>query len=440
MLAPVHEVGAFKSGIVRASVDIEVLAIGATPPPQVQGYGLGFTVDVPLGQANKALRKAGFPTSGTTRAKADGRTWAAVQVHGLLPDPFPLPVTKKAPKPNDRLAEAMAGWLTKIPSVARMATRKSGSSMVVVTEYRFDADEWRAAAGPGLTVASIQVGTRSPNWAKLPLAPSPLALSEELPPGVRRIVLEGEGTPFTLGDVEFAYASRAPDPAEADARKLVDVAERMPRPFPEAVALGLGQVLRYFPAAPAQPHWPQTWVRAARLLDAPQLEAIARGEQRCYLTALGALKLAEAGMHGPLIDRWLARGARLPVPHRGRVGGRQAGGVIASEDGSPARSAATCSRRLVMSIRLAPRRVAASTSASTASISCARGTHASSCSRGAITIPSSSASTSSPGVTRSPPKEIAPPTRGATSLRPAIGTVPRAHSGSSGGRPERSRT
>ena len=77
VLVPVHDAGAFISGIVRASVDIEVLAIGATPPLQVQGYGLGFTVDVPLGQANKALRKAGFPTSGTTKAKANGRTWAA---------------------------------------------------------------------------------------------------------------------------------------------------------------------------------------------------------------------------------------------------------------------------------------------------------------------------------------------------------------------------
>jgi hypothetical protein len=46
-------------------------------------------------------------------------------------------------------------------------------------------------------------------------------------------------------------------------------------------------------------------VRAARLLDTPQIEAIARDEPRCYLTALGALKLADAGMHGPLIDRWL---------------------------------------------------------------------------------------------------------------------------------------
>jgi hypothetical protein len=38
VLTPVHAVGALKSGIVRASVDIEVLAIGATPPPRVQGY------------------------------------------------------------------------------------------------------------------------------------------------------------------------------------------------------------------------------------------------------------------------------------------------------------------------------------------------------------------------------------------------------------------
>ena len=51
---------------------------------------------------------------------------------------------------------------------------------------------------------------------------------------------------------------------------------------------------------------------AARLLDAPQLEAIARGEQRSYLSALGALKLAEAGMHGPLIDHWLAEERDYP--------------------------------------------------------------------------------------------------------------------------------
>ncbi|MDA0173590.1 hypothetical protein OJ998_31085 [Solirubrobacter taibaiensis] len=312
VLTPVRAVGALKSGIVRASVDIEVLAIGATPPPHVQGYGLGFTVDVPLGQANKALRKAGFPTSGTTKAKANGREWAAVQVHGLLPDPFPLPVTKKAPKPNDRLAEVLAGWLTKIPSVGRTATRKSGSSMVVLTEYRFDADEWRAAVGPGLTVSSVVVGSRNLSWGKLPLAPGPLTVSEDLAPGVRRIVLEGQGTAFTLGDVEFAYASAAADPAEADARKLVDVAERMPRPFPDAVAAGLAQVLSFSPAAPAPPHWPQTWVRAARLLDPAQLAAAARADERCYLTALGALKLAQAGMHGPLIDHWLAEDVDYP--------------------------------------------------------------------------------------------------------------------------------
>ncbi|MBE2314786.1 hypothetical protein DVA67_002275 [Solirubrobacter sp. CPCC 204708] len=302
VLVPVRDAGPFTSGIVRASVDIELLKIGSTPPPHVLGYGLGFTVDVPLTQANKALRKAGFPTSGTTVATANGRTWAAVQVHGLLPDPFPLPVTKKAPKPSDRVAEQLAAWLTKIPAVGRMATRKPGSSMVVVTEYRFDADAWRATAGTGPTVVKVEVGARSPNWAKLPLEPGPLTVSTDLEPGVRRIVLEGAGTPFTLGDVEFAYAA---DPAEADARKLVAMAERMPRPLPDAVVAGLVRVLRFFPQAPDPEHWPQTWVRAARLLEPAQLDPVARGEQRAYLTALGALKLAQAGYSGPLIDRWL---------------------------------------------------------------------------------------------------------------------------------------
>ncbi len=45
-------------------------------------FRCGFTVDVPLMQANKALRKAGFPTSAAMKANAGGRTWAAVQVHG----------------------------------------------------------------------------------------------------------------------------------------------------------------------------------------------------------------------------------------------------------------------------------------------------------------------------------------------------------------------
>jgi hypothetical protein len=309
VLAPVRGVGALTSGIVRASVDLEVLQIGATPPPHVVGYGLGFTVDVPLTQASRALRKAGFPTSGAAKASADGRSWAAVQVHGLLPDPFPLPVTKKAPKPTDRVAEQLAAWLTKIPSVGRMATRKAGSSMVVLTEYRFDAAAWRAAAGEGPTVRRVDVGVRTDRWDALPIEPGPLAVAIGPQPGVRRIVFEGQGTPFTLGDVEFAYSA---DPAEADARKLVELAERMPRPFPDAVAHGLGQVLRFTPTAPSPAHWPDTWVRAARLLDAAQLAAVAREDPHCHLSALGALKLAQAGMHGPLIDRWLAEDADYP--------------------------------------------------------------------------------------------------------------------------------
>ena len=98
VLVPVHEAGAFTSGH-RAcgSVDIEVLAIGAAPPLRPQGYGLGFLADVPLAEASRPLRALGFPTSVATGATANGRSWAAVQVHGLLPDPFPLPTSTKPP-------------------------------------------------------------------------------------------------------------------------------------------------------------------------------------------------------------------------------------------------------------------------------------------------------------------------------------------------------
>ena len=40
-------------------------------------------------------------------------------------------------------------------------------------------------------------------------------------------------------------------------------------------------------------------------LGVAELERIAFGEQRCYLTALGALKLVRAGIHSPRIDGWL---------------------------------------------------------------------------------------------------------------------------------------
>jgi hypothetical protein len=210
VLAPVAEVGGLASGIVRAgALDLEVLQVGAAPPPQVHGYGLGFTADAPLGEVSAALRSRGYPTSAPTRASAGGRSWRALQVHGLLPDPFPAPVSTRKPGFTDRAAETAGGVLTKLPALARAATRRPGRSMVVVTEYDFDAGAWRSAAGHGPEVLEVEVGTGGYDWSKLPLAPGPLELRASGPTGITRVVFEGDGESFTLGDVEFEFSSAA---------------------------------------------------------------------------------------------------------------------------------------------------------------------------------------------------------------------------------------
>jgi hypothetical protein len=206
VLAPVEEVSGMASGIVRAGdIDIEVLRIGAQAPMMPQGYGLGFTADVPLAQASAALRASGFATSSAVSATAGGRTWRAIQVHGMLPDPFPVPASKRKPGVFDRATEAAAGVLTKVHAVARAATRKSGSSMVVVTEYGFDAAAWRAKAGHGPDVYSVEIGTGGHDWTRFPLEPGPLQLQADGPPGIRRITFEGEAEPFMLGAVAFEF-------------------------------------------------------------------------------------------------------------------------------------------------------------------------------------------------------------------------------------------
>ena len=77
--------------------------------------------------------------------------------------------------------------------------------MVVVTEYEFDAEAWREAAGQGPEVLAVEVGTASFSWGALSLGPGPLVLEPTGPPGVRSIVLEGEGEDFELGSVSFEY-------------------------------------------------------------------------------------------------------------------------------------------------------------------------------------------------------------------------------------------
>jgi len=210
VLVPVTEAGPFTSGLVRAgALDIEVLALGSAPPPRVQGYGLGFLADTSLAEASAALRELGFATSVPTGATANGRAWAAVQVHGLLPDPFPLPTSTRPPGLIDRLTESAAGVLGKIPAVAKTASRNAGQSMVVVTEYRFDQEAWRASAGDGPDVYSVEVGTGGHDWSRLPVEPGPLLLHTGGSVGVRRITFEGDAESFALGDVEFEFSSAA---------------------------------------------------------------------------------------------------------------------------------------------------------------------------------------------------------------------------------------
>ena len=149
----------------------------------MQGYGLGFTADVGLAEASAALRALGFPTSAAAQVTAGGRTWRAVQVHGLLPDPFPVPTTTRGPGALDKLSERLAGALAKVPAIAKTAMRKAGGSMVVVTEYDFDATAWRAKAGHGPEVLAVELGTGGKDWSRLPLEPGPLELRSDRLPG-----------------------------------------------------------------------------------------------------------------------------------------------------------------------------------------------------------------------------------------------------------------
>jgi hypothetical protein len=99
--------------------------------------------------------------------------------------------------------------LTKVPALAKAATRNAGRSMTVVTEYEFDADAWRAAAGHGPEPLAVEIGTAGYDWSRLPLAPSPLELRANGAAGITRIVFEGDGESFTLGEVEFEFSSAA---------------------------------------------------------------------------------------------------------------------------------------------------------------------------------------------------------------------------------------
>ena len=212
VLEAVQEVAGLHSGVARAgSIDIEVLKIGKEDPPRPQGYGLGFSSDADLEETSRELRALGFPTSAPARAVADDRAWRAVQIHGLMPDPFPVPTSAKPPGVGDRITGGLAGVLSKVPAVAKVATRDAGGSMVVVTDYEFDAAAWRAGAGSGPDVLEIHVNTDAhlTDWQRVPLAEDMLLrFSDDAPAGITRIVLEGERESFAVGDVTIEFRPR----------------------------------------------------------------------------------------------------------------------------------------------------------------------------------------------------------------------------------------
>jgi hypothetical protein len=137
------------------------------------------------------------------------RAWRASHVQGLLPDPFPTPASTRRRGVADRMSEAAAGGLGRIPAVARAATRRAGGSMVVLTQYDFDVRAWRASVDRGPAVLAIHLGTAGhrADWKRLPLSDGiPLHLSDDGPAGIRRVVLAGDRSPFLVGDVAFEFS------------------------------------------------------------------------------------------------------------------------------------------------------------------------------------------------------------------------------------------
>ena len=210
------EIGGITSAIASAGgIDIEVLSIGETPPLRPQGYGLGFTAQVPLEEAIDMLRRSGIPASAPVRARARAngtvRSWRATQLHRLLPDPFPIRTSLRPYGIPDRAAQTIGSALGKIPSVARGATRNAGESMVVLTEYDFDVDTVRAtlAHGPKLMEVHVNAPGCSTAWSRMPVDDSLLHLSDATPAGVVRLTFSAPTgrtpAPFACGDVHFEF-------------------------------------------------------------------------------------------------------------------------------------------------------------------------------------------------------------------------------------------
>ena len=150
VLAAVEEVGGLHSGIARAgSIDVEVLKIGTRGPAA----------------RRRATGSASPPTAISTRPRASCARSASRPPRRRARSPTAAPGapcrstaccptrSPSRPAPSRRASAtgsraALAGVLAKVPAVAKAATRDAGGSMVVVTDYEFDAAAWRARRGP----------------------------------------------------------------------------------------------------------------------------------------------------------------------------------------------------------------------------------------------------------------------------------------------------
>jgi hypothetical protein len=184
---------------------------------------------------------------------------------------------------NDAAApDALAGALAD-PSTAagagRLLVRINAHAQVPAIVPLLDAPEGEVREAAAIALAELEAGERG-------------AVARELAGGIRRL-------PQPVAD-------------EATAVGLVDRAERLARivPLPDDVARRLGEVLHFLPpGAPRSLVWPLTWIRAARLLGRrsppDELREVTVAGQPAYLSALGALELARAGIRDEVVDDWL---------------------------------------------------------------------------------------------------------------------------------------
>jgi hypothetical protein len=109
---------------------------------------------------------------------------------------------------------------------------------------------------------------------------------------------------------------------EKSARALVKVIEEQAhhRALTENEVRALVGVLRFVPKGPyPEGYWPNAWVKAARLLvQDGQLRLLQELEDTggfMYLSAVGAVALAEAGLRSPLVESYLTSIRDYPHMH-----------------------------------------------------------------------------------------------------------------------------